>query len=215
MTSAKKKYYVVWAGHDTGVYDSWEECKLQTEGFKGARFKAFPTRDQAVAAYRGNPSEHLGLFRAMSRRSTSAVNYDAFPEIVHGSIAVDAACSRNPGPVEYRGVDIDSGEQIFHVGPMAGGSNNMGEFLALVHALAMLHNQGRPDVTIYSDSRTAISWVKNKKARTKIVPTAENRRICELVARAEAWLQTHTPMNRIVKWETERWGEIPADFGRK
>ena len=215
MSSKGPKYYVVWAGHDTGVFDSWEECKLQVEGFNGARYKRFPTREQAVAAYRGNQSEHMGLLRAMSRHKATAVNYDSFPEIVKGAIAVDAACSRNPGPVEYQGVDIDSGQRIFHLGPLHGGSNNMGEFLAIVHALAMLEQQGRSGVTIYSDSRTAMALVRNRKARTTIAPTAANEPIRRLIARAEAWLQSHTPANRVVKWETERWGEIPADFGRK
>ena len=128
---------------------------------------------------------------------------------------MDAACSRNPGPVEYRGVDISTGRELFHVGPLEGGSNNMGEFLALVHALAMLAKAGRGDVTIYSDSRTAMSWVRNRKAKTTVAPTEDNKKIRELVARAEAWIQTHHPTNRILKWDTDKWGEIPADFGRK
>lgn len=213
---ARRKFYVVWAGHSPGVYDSWEECRLQTEGFAGARFKSFDSQEEAVAAYRGNPKEYLNIFRAMgSRKQPVIVNYSAIPEIVRGAIAVDAACSRNPGPVEYRGVDIETGEQIFHVGPLAGGSNNMGEFLAIVHALAMLTKSGRGNVTIYSDSKTAMAWVRNRKAKTTIATTPENQRIRELVSRAEVWLQNHTYTNPIVKWDTERWGEIPADFGRK
>lgn len=211
----RRKFYVVWAGHSPGVYDSWEECKLQTDNFPGARFKSFNSQEEAVMAYRGNPADYLEIFRAMGARTKPIVNYSAIPEIIPGSIAVDAACSRNPGPVEYRGVDIASGHQIFHVGPLPGGSNNMGEFLAIVHALAMLDKAGRPDITIYTDSQTAMSWVRKKKANTKIAPTPENSRIRELVARAEQWLLTHTPQNRLVKWDTERWGEIPADFGRK
>lgn len=166
-------------------------------------------------AYRGNPDDYMNIFRAMASNRKPIVNYSAIPEIVQGSIAVDAACSRNPGPVEYQGVDVATGKQLFHVGPLQGGSNNMGEFLAIVHALAMLTNAGRGDVAIYSDSRTAMAWVRNRKAKTTIAPTPENERIRTLVARAEAWLQTHNPTNRILKWDTEKWGEIPADFGRK
>ena len=211
----RRKFYVVWAGHSPGVYDSWEECKLQTDNFPGARFKSFDSQQEAVMAYRGNPDDYMNLFKTMGQRTKPIVNYEAIPEIVPGSIAVDAACSRNPGPVEYQGVDITTGRRLFHVGPLPGGSNNMGEFLAIVHALAMLDAAGRPDITIYSDSRTAMAWVRNRKAKTTIAPTVENARIRELVARAEAWLQTHTPANRVLKWNTEQWGEIPADFGRK
>lgn len=210
-----RKFYVVWAGHSPGVYDSWEECKLQTDNFPGARFKSFDSQEDAVMAYRGDPQEYLNVFRGMGSRPKAIVNYDAIPEIVPGAIAVDAACSHNPGPVEYRGVDIRSGKELFHVGPLAGGSNNMGEFLAIVHALAWLTQIGRGDVTIYSDSRTAMAWVRKRHANTKIEPTPENARIRELVSRAEAWLTTHTPTNPLLKWDTERWGEIPADFGRK
>lgn len=211
----QKKYYVVWAGHDTGVYDSWEECRLQVENFPGARYKSFPTKLEAIEAYRGRPEEYMGFFRGMAAYQAKAVNYAAIPEIVGGSIAVDAACSGNPGPVEYQGVDVDTGARLFHVGPLAGGSNNMGEFLAIVHALAWLEKTGRQGVTIYSDSRTALAWVRNRKAKTTIAPTPQNAAIRQLVARAEAWLQNHTPLNRVVKWDTEAWGEIPADFGRK
>ncbi len=211
----RRKFYVVWAGHHTGVFDSWEECKLQIQNFPNARYKSFPTQEEAIRAYRGDPDEYLGIFRAMASRKAEAVNYSAIPDIVPGAIAVDAACSRNPGPVEYRGVDIASGIELFHVGPLEGGSNNMGEFLAIVHALAMLQQQGRTDVTIYSDSRTAMAWVRERRARTTIAPTPHNGRIRTLVARAEAWLQNNTPQNRLLKWDTEHWGEIPADFGRK
>lgn len=211
----QKKYYVVWAGHDTGVFDSWEECKLQVENFKGARYKSFTSKQDAIAAYRGDPEEHLALYRGLARHKASITNYDAISGIVPGSIAVDAACSRNPGPVEYRGVDISTGAQLFHVGPLQGGSNNMGEFLAIVHALAWLEKIGRSDIAVYTDSRTALAWVRNRKAKTTITPTPQNAPIRQLVARAEAWLQTHTPKNRLIKWDTESWGEIPADFGRK
>ena len=212
---AQKKYYVVWAGHETGVFDSWDDCKVAVEGFPGARYKGFGSKLEAIEAYRGSPDEHLGLFKAMAKRRPTAVNYSAIPEIVPGSIAVDAACSRNPGPVEYQGVDIDTGARLFHVGPLQGGSNNLGEFLAIVHALAWLEQRGLGHITIYSDSRTAMAWVRNRKARTAITPNGTNGTILNMVARAEAWLQRHRPTNRIVKWNTDEWGEIPADFGRK
>lgn len=212
---AHRKFYVVWNGHHTGIFDSWEECKLQINNYPNARYKSFDNQEDAIRAYRGHPDEYLKVFRAMAESHTPVINHAANPEIARNSIAVDAACSGNPGPVEYRGVDIDSGIELFHVGPLQGGTNNMGEFLALVHAMAMLHKQGRPDVTIYSDSRTAQAWVRNRKAKTTIAPNPHNATIMNLIARAEAWLLTHQSTNPIKKWETERWGEIPADFGRK
>lgn len=134
-------------------------------------------------------------------------------EVEADAIAVDAACSGNPGPMEYRGVDLRTGQQVFHFGPISG-TNNIGEFLAIVHALALLSQSGS-DMTIYSDSVSGMAWVRNKKAKTTLPMTPENARLYSIIQRAENWLKTHTYRNRIVKWNTDLWGEIPADFGRK
>lgn len=211
-----KKYYVVWAGHDTGVFDSWEECQPLVEGFPGAKYKAFSSREAAIDAYRGGGADGgIDLLKAIARRPVISVNYDAFPEIDRKGIAVDAGCRRNPGPVEYRGVNLCDGEEIFHVGPLEEGTNNLGEFLAIVHAFALLEQQGRTGVTVYSDSKTAMAWVRDKRVKTTLAPTPGNEKIRALVTRAENWLLTHTPQNHVTKWKTEEWGEIPADFGRK
>ncbi|MDE5687065.1 MAG: ribonuclease H family protein [Paramuribaculum sp.] len=211
-----KKYYVVWAGHDTGVYDSWEDCKLMVEGFPGARYKGYSNREEAVEAYRrGAEDAGTDIIKAIAARPVISVNYEAFPEIDAKGIAVDAGCRRNPGPVEYRGVDLATGAELFHVGPLEEGTNNLGEFLAIVHALAMLEKEGRSGVTIYSDSKTALAWLRERRVKTTLAPTPANERIRAMVSRAEAWLANNTPHNHVRKWHTEEWGEIPADFGRK
>ena len=134
-------------------------------------------------------------------------------EVEADAIAVDAACSGNPGPMEYRGVDLRTGQQIFHYGPVQG-TNNIGEFLAIVHGLALLQQQGS-NKTIYSDSISGMAWVRNRKAKTTLPMTPENAKLWDVIHRAERWLKTHPYSNRIVKWDTDKWGEIPADFGRK
>ncbi len=212
----RKKYYVVWEGLAPGIYDTWEECQLQTAGYKGARFKSFSTLEEATEAYRGNPSDYMGLFRAMAQRNTQIVNYSAIPEIRADAIAVDAACSHNPGPVEYRGVRVATGEVLFKVGPFSGGSNNIGEYLAIIHAAALLARAGDFATPVYSDSRTALSWVRRGGNKSKIAHTAANAPLMDLLARADAWLKTNGPIrNPLLKWDTDNWGEIPADFGRK
>ena len=128
--------------------------------------------------------------------------------------AVDAACSGNPGPMEYQAIDLQTGARVFHFGPMHG-TNNIGEFLAIVHALALLDKQGDKEKVIYSDSYNAILWVHNKKCKTKLEHTPQTEALYQIVARAENWLRTHNIQTRIIKWETKKWGEIPADFGRK
>lgn len=134
-------------------------------------------------------------------------------EEIKEAICVDGACSGNPGPMEYRGVHLPSGREVFRYGPVMG-TNNIGEFLAIVHALALMEHKGVA-LPIYSDSVSALAWVRNKKAKTTLARTAETAIALDLVARAESWLRTHAFRVPILKWNTDEWGEIPADFGRK
>ena len=207
----KEKYYVVWKGTEPGVYDNWTDCLRRTKGFEGAQYKSFATREEAERAFSESPYAHLSR---TPRRAGPAVSKAVAPCIPQ-SLAVDAACSGNPGDMEYRGVHVATGKQVFHVGPMAQGTNNIGEFLAIVHALALCAKMGQTQLPIYSDSHNAILWVRLKKCRTKLTPTAANAPLFDLIRRAESWLHTHTYTNPILKWETTAWGENPADFGRK
>lgn len=205
---------MVWKGHSPGIYDSWEECKLQVEGYPGAEFKSYESQEAATAAYRGDYKEQIALLKSIAKHR-EMVNYEAIPEIIKDSIAVDGACSGNPGPMEYRGVDVMTGAEIFHVGPLADGTNNVAEYLALIHVLAFLKNTGNSKTVVYSDSQTALSWLRNRGHKSKLVHTANNGKIFEMLARADKWIQTNMEYNRVIKWNTDEWGEIPADFDRK
>jgi len=211
----KKKYYVVWQGVNPGVYDSWPKAQAQIKGYPAAKYKSFNSKEEAEAAYDGNYAQHI-QFKSPSRPGTTAAKPVANPtaaQINWDSISVDAACSGNPGVLEYQGVDTRTKTPIFHQKhPL--GTNNIGEFLAIVHALAMFHKQGK-DTPIYTDSRNAILWVKKKECKTKLVRNAKTENLHQIIARAENWLRTHSFKNPILKWETDKWGEIPADFGRK
>lgn len=206
-----KKYYVVWEGHRPGVYDSWAECQTQIKNFPNAVYKSFPSEREALNAYIGDPKNFLGKDKKKAKSPSAPMSNAPY---VYPSISVDAACSGNPGIVEYQGVDTKTQAVIFRQGPFDDGTNNIGEFLALVHALALYHKKN-PSLPIYTDSRTAQAWVRNKKAKTTLKKTDKNEFLFELIHRAESWLKTHTYTNPIIKWETKTWGEIPADFGRK
>lgn len=213
-----RKFYVVWEGRSPGIYDSWDEAKMQVEGFPGARYKAFDDQDVATRAFRGSLEEQKALIRAIAQHQNPAsgqFHIDEHPEVIADSIAVDGACSRNPGPIEYRGVDVVTGAEIFHVGPIDGGTNNIAEYLGLVHALAFLHNTGNNHTVVYSDSRTAQAWLRRHGHNSKLTPTADNARIRALLDRADAWIQSHPQHAPVYKWDTDAWGEIPADFNRK
>ncbi len=211
MAKKKQKYYVVWRGREPGVYDTWAECQAQISGFSGPEFKSFSRREEALEAFRGNYSDYRGSDTKTYRLSSDELKAAG---VVMDSVSVDAACAGNPGPVEYRGVDTETGAQFFHQGPYAEGTINIGEFLAIVHALAWLKRENRT-CPVYSDSRIAISWVKRTVVRTKCPQTTANRRLFVLADRALQWLRDNTFENSILKWETKKWGENPADFGRK
>jgi ribonuclease HI len=208
---ARQKFYVIWSGRNTGIFDNWDECRRNVEGYPDPKYKAFESYEEAVKAFSNKSSVYIKK-KPLEHASPVTKSHVAKP--VANGLAVDAACSGNPGTMEYRGVDLQSGQMLFHKGPYFDGTNNIGEFLAIVHALAYLkkHNSNQ---NIYTDSMTALSWVKNKKANTKLAQTARNGELFDLIHRAENWLKKNSYFTPILKWDTERWGEIPADFGRK
>jgi len=226
----KKKFYVVWSGLTPGIYRSWDDCQAQIKGVKGAVYKSFASKEEAERAYASPAYEYVkrthpvapskegstDIAELSPHRGGDAQRAEGVcgePGMGIYALAVDAACSGNPGPMEYRGVYLGDGKEIFHFGPVHG-TNNIGEFLAIVHALALLDKQGLK-MTIYSDSRTAIGWVRKKCCKTQLERNETTEQLFQLIERAEAWLKSHRVTNPIVKWETEQWGEIPADFGRK
>jgi len=209
---AKKKYYVVWEGHKKGVFTSWDICKKQIENFKGAEYKAFVSKNEAEKAFKGKYEYYKG--KDTKKVQLSEEELKKYGKPIFPSLAVDAACAGNPGRMEYRGVVSETKRQLFIQGPFEKGTNNIGEFLALVHGLGYL-KQKELSYPIYSDSKIAISWVKNGQCRTNLPISSENQQLFDLVKRAEKWLKENKYTTQILKWETKAWGEIPADFGRK
>lgn len=208
----KQKFYVVWQGLTPGIYESWDACRQQIKNYQGARYKSFPSRQIAEEAYVAGPDSDIS--KSAPKEALSSAELERIGKPVTPSLSVDAACSGNPGIMEYQGVSTADGTPWFHRGPYPDATVNIGEFLALVHGLALLKKQNST-IPVYSDSRTAMSWVRKKRANTKLIRTTENKQIFELIARAETWLRNNSYTNRILKWETKAWGEIPADFGRK
>ncbi len=205
-----KKFYVVWKGRKTGIFGSWEDCSAQVTGYPDAEYKAFPSREAAEQAFRGQYEEYRG-------KHVSSLSQERLLEIgqpILPSYSVDASCIGNPGTLEYRCVDNQTGREVFRQGLFENGTNNVGEFLANVHTMAPSKKKGI-DLPIYSDSVDAIGWVKDKKCKTRLARNERNAELFDLIERAETWLKNNDYANEILKWKTEAWGEIPADFGRK
>lgn len=205
----KGKYYVVWKGRKTGIFTSWAECEQQVKGFAGAEFKAFGSLREAEAALKSGYEAYKGKPSSLGRWK------DASIQPVLPSICVDAACSGSPGKMKYRGILLETGEELFRIGPFPDGTNNVGEFLAIVHALTWLekHNKTMP---VYSDSENAIAWVYTGECKTQLKRTPRNLPIFILIRSAENWLaENELRDDAVLKWDTDLWGENPADFGRK
>ena len=231
--SKQQKFYVVWQGKQTGVFTSWADCEAQVKGVEGAKYKSFPTRAEAEAALAGEPP----VWRKKADKDKEFSNFQIFKfsnstTPLLPALAVDAACSGNPGMMEFRGVTVSLSTlnpqpstlnpqpstlqttEVFHRGPFPEGTNNIGEFLAIVLGLAYLKSHNLPWV-LYSDSRTALAWLKKKHAQTKLECTPANQPLFEMLRKAEQWLHDNTYTTTVLKWDTDHWGEIPADFGRK
>lgn len=222
MAGKKRKWYVVWRGYAPGIYDNWAACERAVRGYPGAQFKGYESESAARAAFSGSYDDvrRLSGSGGVSRRvgelagGRVAVGGPQLP-----SVCVDAACNMRTGVMEYRCVDVETGALYFSRGPFYDTTINVGEFLALVEAIAFLNHAAHRDkgalLPIYSDSRTALAWVRERHARTTMSRTAKNGQLFDLIARAEAWLKRSRYANPLLKWETRAWGEIPADYGRK
>lgn len=219
------------------MYSSWEACQEAVSGVSGAKYKSFKSQAEAEDAFemgeeayeeakasddrtsnsssKSGNSGNSGSSCDISKPIRPAYNPAKLPaEAIREAIAVDAACSGNPGAMEYRGVYLADGKEIFHYGPVHG-TNNIGEFLAIVHGLALLKQKGLDNMPIYSDSVNAQLWVRKHHCKTTLVRNDQTEKLYQMIERAEAWLRDNTYKNPIIKWQTDKWGEIPADFGRK
>ena len=200
---------MVWKGRKPGIFTSWAEAEQQVKGFAAAQYKSFESFKEAEAAYRSEYAAFKGKPASHGKWRTASV------KPILPSISVDAACNGSPGILEYRGVYTDSQQEIFLVGPFPDGTNNVGEFLAIVHALTWLQKHEK-QLPVYSDSRNAISWVYNGECKTQLKHTSRNAPLFAMIHSAENWLAENQLRDDAVrKWDTDLWGENPADFGRK
>ncbi len=205
----KQKFYAVWRGRRTGIFTTWAETEAQVKGFAGAQYKAFDTRAEAELALR---AQYKNFVRAKGL-GWQARLFEGPPPLLP-SYCADAACSSNPGALEYRAVNVATGEILFARGPFSEGTNNIGEFLALVETLRILRARGDA-APVYSDSENALAWVKHKECKTQLPRRVENAPLFQRIDDAEQWLRANPFPNQLLKWRTDEWGENPADYGRK
>ena len=157
---AKQKFYVVWEGVTPGVYTSWTDCQLQIKGYEGAKYKSFDTREEAERALATSPYAYIGK---NAKKKSEKVSSETLPAcVIDNSLAVDAACSGNPGPMEYRGVHIASRQEVFHFGPTKG-TNNIGEIPRYRTRTGFAENRRDSICPFTVTASNAISWVRQKE----------------------------------------------------
>ncbi|MCS7076758.1 MAG: ribonuclease H family protein [Bacteroidia bacterium] len=200
----KEKYYVIWEGLHTGIVDSWAQAMPLVQGYRNAKYKSFTSLEEAQKAFK------LGWHNFYSQQKSLSLPEKLFDT----AICVDVACSGNSGVMEYRGVEPYTRAELFRKKFFVG-TNNIGEFLAIVHGLILIQKHSLPFDTIYSDSKVAIQWVEKKAVHTKLPRRADTELLWQAVECAVNWLHQNTYFTVVKKWETEKWGENPADFGRK
>lgn len=211
-----KKYYVVFKGSEVGVFETWDECQKSVKGYKGASFASFKNRAEAEQALSVGDLAKWKKWRAALEKDRW-MHSEAVGD--GPCIAVDAACSGFPGPVEYRGVLLPQLSEAFKCGPFKNGSNNIGEFLAIVTAMRW-QDERSMNIPIFSDSKCAIAWTTNgnNSCNTTMKREDMDPELLYEIRRAESWLRgprSGRYLANVKKWNTAEWGEIPADYGRK
>ncbi len=122
--------------------------------------------------------------------------------------------------MEYRGVELNTRKEVFRSPIYPVGTNNLGEFLAIYEAIRYIENLEKKKSKkkyecIFSDSETALAWMRSKKIKTTLEYTEETKELLEKVQEALTRVKTHDFNIPIRKRETDVRGEIPADFDRK
>lgn len=185
-------YYGVKRGRIPGIYNSWKECELQVKGFSDAKFKKFNTIEEA--------EEYLNQVEDIQNEQPTE------------GLAVDASLIKdNVG--EYQIFDIKTQKIIYNSGIYQNTTVNIMEFLAIACAILIIDsNENFKDYSIYSDSATALTWIRNKEIKTNNSPDPNT--LNELRAAIE-YIKVRPGNIPVKKWNTKVLKDIPADFKRK
>ena len=184
----KKNFYSVARGRNTGIFSAWfgpGNAESQIKGFEGARYKGFPTIEEARAWLKSmesgsGSSSGKSSARKKSAAAASAAFREPVPEAGTVLMYTDGGCSYNPGPGGYGVVILRDGQRLELSGGFRLTTNNRMELAACIEGLKTLETPSK--VTVISDSKYLVDaatkgwarkWQKNGWMRTK-TDTAEN-----------------------------------------
>jgi hypothetical protein len=119
---------------------------------------------------------------------------------------------KNPGIFKYRLVNIETKEVIFEKIISGNCTNNLAELLGAVHAIGY-NTANYLNLPVYTDSQTALSWIRKKLIKTKhIVTDAELQEELDIALK---YIKTLSKAEHPLLWNTVAWGQIDADYGAK
>ncbi|MGB1197395.1 MAG: ribonuclease H family protein [Thalassotalea sp.] len=165
-----KKFYVVWKGEKTGVFDDWGTVQRLTAGRSDAQFMGFPSKAEAESAFKASYTKALmnrsknGTGSSTAKRTSSLGNAPVAPAIkADVQIYCDGACSPNPGK-SGTGVAVYQQKKLTDLWYglyNANGTNNTAELNGLLASfkLAKQYLATNEHVQILSDSKYSIDSI--------------------------------------------------------
>ncbi len=163
-----KKYYVIWKGGQTGIFDNWPQVQQLTAGRADAQYMGFPSKAEAEAAFADTYTKALmkrSLAKgnsASSKASTTAQSSKSLGNAADINIYCDGACSPNPGK-SGTGIAIYQGKQLTELWYglyQADGTNNTAELNGMLEAFKLAqHYVDQQQVQILSDSKYSIDCI--------------------------------------------------------
>lgn len=153
------KYYAVRKGKSPGIYSTWDECKAQVDGYSGAEYKKFNTKEEAMDFI--NPTEKkLPVF---SNPEDQLIAY------------VDGSYNNSNGSYSYGAVfinhvgDVETFNKRFKKDVYSEHRNVIGEIYGAIFAMEYAVNHGYKELFLHYDyegiEKWAIgSWKRNKEA---------------------------------------------------
>jgi ribonuclease HI len=160
------KFYAVRKGYKPGIYRTWDECRVQVEGFGGAQFKSFPTEREAADYIAG-----ITVAKPTAKTApTEEPVHNSSPELNSSQVVIfaDGACIGNPGPGGYGVVILQGSRRRELSGGFRLTTNNRMEIMGCIAGLSAIDEPS--EIALYSDSRYvvnamtqswAIRWRKN------------------------------------------------------
>ncbi|MCF7809111.1 MAG: ribonuclease HI [Candidatus Marinimicrobia bacterium] len=157
-----KKIYAIFKGHQPGLYDTWDEASAQVKGFKGAVYKSFSSREEAILWLRQcvlDEQEPVSEQLIDLIKTVDPAEKRDKRIIIH----TDGGASPNPGKGGY-GIVLAHGQ---HRKELSAGykltTNNRMEMMAVIVALRSLKQPS--EVTLFTDSKYVVDSISKGWAK--------------------------------------------------